>query len=173
MDKKKLINIIITIIVFLLIILVGAYGVITSDFSKIKKYDEPDSSRTKRSNAPISKEKKALAKQRYYTTKVESTGEGMMSLGDFTMNLSNNRILTTNISLKYRDKDDSWLSSGKTKKEMLQKSVVLRNSVINAMYSSEARSNNEKIKEAIREDLNRHLSNGEVEEIYFNKFIIQ
>jgi len=173
MDRKKLINIIVTVIIVLVILLVGAYGVMTSDFSKIKKYDEPDSTRTVRSNTPISKERKALAKQRYYTTKVQSTGDGIMSLGDFTMNLSNDRILTTNISLKYKDNDDSWLSSGKTKKEMLQKSVVLRNSVIDAMYTSEARTNNKRIKEAIRKDLNKHLSNGEVQEVYFNKFIIQ
>jgi len=173
MNKHKIIKGMIYALASLLIVAIGAYGVMTSDFSKIKKYDEKDNRVLTKNNTPISKEKQKLAKTRYYSTKVKVQNNGIITLGDFTMNLSGNKILTANISLKYKDNDDSWLSSGKTQKEILKKSDVLRSSVIHVMFDSTATTNSDKVKENIKNDINQYLSNGEVEEVYFNKFIIQ
>jgi len=155
----------------LIIFLIGiAYGINSSDFSKIKKYDEPDSN-TPKSSAPISKEKQRYAAARYYTTSVTVQDNGMISLGDFTMNLADGKVLTANISIKYADNSDSWFSSEESK--IVSKSSVLRSSVINAMHGSTARTNSSDVKDRIKDNLNSHLREGEVEAVYFNKFIVQ
>ena len=98
----------------------------------------------------------------------------MANLGDFSMNVNGGKILTANISLKYKDKpSSSFFSSNDTKAEIIQKGAILRSAVINAIHGSHTTANSDKIKDEIKHNLNQHLSEGEVEEVYFNKFIIQ
>ena len=153
----------------LILFLVGiAYGINSSDFSKIKKYDEPDSTPK---DVPISKEKQRYAAARNYSTAVKVQGNGMISLGDFTMNVADGKLLTANISVKYKDNTKSWFDGEES--DLVSKSSVLRNSVINAMHGSNAHTNSNDVKDKIRNNLNKHLSDGQVEAVYFNKFIIQ
>lgn len=173
----KVIKITTIIISIIIVVLVLAYGVSKSDFNNLKKYDEKDDSISQiRDNmlAP-SKEKIAISKERYYTTTVKIKKGNMANLGDFTMNISGNRKLTTNISLKFKEKKGySWLSGDSIEDEILDKAAVLRNVVINVISNNEnARVTNKKMKEEIVKSLNKYLTDGEIEEIYYNSFIIQ
>ena len=167
--KKILIRIAYTIGTIVILIWI-AYEVINSDFSKIKKYDEDD--KTPRKDMPISKEKQRYAAARYYTTAVEVKDNGMISLGDFTMSLSNGKVLTANISVQYKN-NSNWFAKAKEESDIVSKSGVLRNSVINAIHGTSASTNSQDVKDRIKQNLNQYLSDGEVEEVYFNKFIIQ
>jgi len=86
------------------------------------------------------------------------------------MNLADGKVLTANISVKYKS-SDSWFSSEES--DIVSKSGVLRNSVISAMHGSQAISNSVEVKNRIKRNLNQYLSEGKVEEVYFNEFIIQ
>ena len=166
-DINKLLKISAYIVVSVAILIGIAYSVVNSDFTKIKKYDEKDSKARK--DIPISKEKQRYAAAQYYSTAIKIQNNGMISLGDFTMNLTDGRVLTANISVKYNS-SKSWFSSEES--DIVSKSGVLRNSVINAMHGSSAITNNTEVKNRIKRNLNKYLSEGEVEEVYFNKFII-
>jgi len=154
-------------IIFLLGI---AYGIGQSDFTKIKKYDENKAAI--RSDMSISKSKQKFAKSRRYSNEVEVFSNGMVSLGDFIINIADSRKLVANISVKYSN-DEKWYDLSHESDEMQEKSIVLRNAVINALYGVTAETNSDKIKDKIKHNLNGYLSTGKVEEVYFNKFIIQ
>lgn len=154
-----------------LLLLIGiAYGVGQSDFTKIKKYDENKA--VKRNDMPISKSKQKFTKSRRYSNKVEVFSNGIVSLGDFMINIADSRKLIANISVKYNN-DEKWYDLSHESDEMQAKSIVLRNAVINALYGVTAETNSDKIKDKIKYNLNGYLSTGKVEEVYFNKFIIQ
>lgn len=164
---KTLIFIIITLIVLILI----AYGVSKSDFSNIKKYDEKDTS----PRSAISSMKDKIAKERYYTTKVRIKSGEMASLGDFTMNISGNRKLTANVSLKFKNNaSNSWIGGDNVEKEIISKGDILRSAVVHVISDSQnADISNSKMKREMVDTMNNYLSEGKIEEVYFNKFIIQ
>ncbi|MFT7005093.1 MAG: flagellar FliL protein [Sulfurimonas sp.] len=174
---NKIIRITIWVIITLLVVLLLAYGASKSDFNNLKKYDEQDNSlsniRAEMQNP--SKEKKKLAKDRYYTTTVKVQSSTMANLGDFTMNISGDRKLIANISLKYKsNKDSSWLGNNSAKEEIMNKGDVLRSAVISAISGSDnVKISNTRMKKNLVKNINKYLSDGEVEEVYFNKFIIQ
>lgn len=145
------------------------YGVSLSDFTKIRKYDEPEK---KHKEIPITKEKQQFAKAHNYNTKIKVQENGLINLGDFTMNLADNKMLIANISIKYRD-DSEWYSLSAEQENFSKKSSVLRNAVIRAMYKTTASTNDAVVKARIKNSLNSYLHDGEVEAVYFNKFIIQ
>jgi len=174
---QKAIRILIGIIVTLIVIMLLAYGVSKSDFSNIKKYDEKDNSISdirSRMKAP-SKLKVKIAEEKYYTTKVRIKEGGMANLGDFTVNISGNRRLTTNISLKFKEKKgNSWLSGNSVEDEIVAKGDVLRSAVINTISGSKNASvSNSLMKKELVNNINKYLADGEVEEVYFNRFIVQ
>ncbi|MDA3909245.1 MAG: flagellar basal body-associated FliL family protein [Sulfurimonas sp.] len=174
---EKVIRVFIGIIVALIVVLILAYGVSKSDFNNLKKYDEQDNSISDiRSRMQIpSEQKKQIAKERYYTTKVSIKEGSMASLGDFTMNIAGGRKLTANISLKFKEKKgNSWLSGNRVEDEIVAKGDVLRNAVINTISGNKNVSvaNNHMKKELVK-NINNYLADGEVEEVYFNRFIVQ
>ena len=62
----------------------------------------------------------------------------------------------------------------KYKEEILKKSVILRDAAINTMLgNSVATANSKKMRKALKDTLNEQLSDSEIEEVYFNQFIIQ
>ena len=170
----KIIKTLITIVASLIVLLLLAYGVSKSDFTKIKKYDEKDTSII-RSAAEPSSVKRSIAKERYYTTKVRIKDGGMANLGDFTLNISGDRKLTANISLKYKDsKGNSWMVGKSVEEEILDKGDILRSIVVNTISNNtNANVSNQRMKKELAEGMNDYLSNGEIEEVYFNEFIIQ
>jgi len=173
----KILRYIVTIIILLIIILLLIYGVSKSDFTNLKKYDEIGNgigNVRSEMHAP-SKEKLKFAKARYYTTKVKIKDGSMANLGDFTLNISDNRKLITNISLKFKDKkSNSWLSGDSVEDEILEKGDILRSVVINTFSGSQTISASDNLsKQELVKNINNNLSNGEVEEVYFNRFIVQ
>ncbi|EDZ62551.1 Flagellar basal body-associated protein FliL [Sulfurimonas gotlandica GD1] len=174
---QKVVKILIGIIVTLIVGMLLVYGVSKSDFSKIQKYDEKDNSISdvrSRMKGP-SEQKEKIAKERYYTTKVKIKEGSMASLGDFTVNISGNRKLTANISLKFKEKkSNSWLSGDSVEEEIIAKGDILRSAVIHTISGSKnATVANNLMKKELVNNINNHLSDGEVEEVYFNRFIIQ
>ena len=166
-----------TLIIFVsgaIILLLLAYGISQSDFSKIKKYDETDNSSPRSRMNVHSELKDNIAKERRYSTKIKIKEGDMASLGDFTINISGGQILTTNISLKYKNKkSNSFLNMDSVEDEILKKGTILRNSVITIIsHNKNATVANEKMKKELVENMNNYLSNGKIEEVYFNRFII-
>lgn len=170
-NRKKIIKNISVIIVLLIVILLLVLGVQTSKFSTLKKYEIDKFSKDIMSNS-------ITAPSRFSNdTQVTITGNNVINLGDFTFNISENKKLIANISLKYRAKNDdkNWLNSeDDIKKEILKKSAILRDATINAMMGKpKVAIKSEKMRKAIKNALNKKLFSAEVEEVYFNKFIIQ
>jgi flagellar FliL protein len=174
---NKVIKIFTIVTITIIVVLLLAYGVSQSNFNNLKKYDEKDNdlNSVRAQMLTPSKEKIAIAEERFYTTNVKIKKGDMASLGDFTMNISGNRKLTTNISLKFKEKKGiNWFGGDSVEDEILDKGVVLRNAVINVISNNEnARITNKKMKKEIVNSLNQYLSDGEIEEIYYNNFIIQ
>ncbi|WP_321778378.1 flagellar basal body-associated FliL family protein [Sulfurimonas sp.] len=171
---KKAIKTLILFVSGVIILLILAYGVSQSDFSKIKKYDEIDSSNPRARMNTHSDLKDQIAKERRYSIKPKIKNGNMASLGDFTMNISGGKILTTNISIKYKNNNsNNFLNMKSVEKEIIKKSAVLRDSVINVIsHSRNASVANRRMKKKMIENMNNYLSDGEIEDLYFNKFII-
>ncbi|MCF6340466.1 MAG: flagellar basal body-associated FliL family protein [Sulfurimonas sp.] len=170
MQRKKRIQIIKTVstIVFsIIVLLLLALGVKNSDFGNIKKYDNSGKS-------PRDMITKSISSS---GMQVSITNDEIANLGDFIFNIAGDRKLIANISLKYKSntKDNSWFGSkDDIKKEILKKSVILRDSTINTMLGNPiATANSEKMRKELSDTLNKNLSTGKVIEVYFNKFIIQ
>ena len=136
----------------------------------LKKFDEKD---TSIQGPSIMKQK--MAKELYYTTKVRIKTSGMANLGDFTLNVSQNRKLITNVSFKYKDrKSESWSLGRNIEDEIIDKGDVLRSVIINTISNTEnVHIDNRRIKRELVDTMNSYLSNSEVEEVYFNRFLIQ
>ena len=160
---KKLIIIVVALIVILALV----YGVLTSEFTNIKKYDEEDSVRTMLN--------KKLDKNKESQKTIQLKDGNMANLGDFTLNISGNRELTINISLKYKqNKENSWLSGNSVEDEIVKKGDILRSVVISTVSDSKYASvANQGMKKELVSSMNNYLSDGEIEEVYFNKFIIK
>jgi len=72
-------------------------------------------------------------------------------------------------TIKRRFGDDENIEN-----EIIKKSVFLRDAAINTMMgNTRAEANSEKIRRELKRELNKNLRCGEIEEVYFNKFIIQ
>ena len=169
-DLENLIKTAIKVVITLIILLLLAYGVSKSDFNNIKKYDEIDDS--KKIEIPSSKEKLKLAKKRRYSTKVSIGNDNMANLGDFELNIVGNKKLVMNMSMEFKNNQkSSWLSDN-VEDEIVKKGVVLRSAVIDTLsHYNNVNVNNNRMKEDLINNMNNYLSNGEIEEIYFNEYI--
>ncbi len=168
---EEFIKIAIKIVATLIVLLLLAYGISTSEFNNIKKYDESDDS--KRLEIPSSKEKLKFAKEKRYSTKVRVEGENMANLGDFEMNIVGNKKLVMNMSMEFKDtKKSIWPFSKGVKNEIVKKGVVLRSAVIDTLsHYNNIDVNNENMKEDLIDTMNNYLSDGEIKEVYFNEYI--
>ncbi|MDD3477201.1 MAG: flagellar basal body protein FliL, partial [Sulfurimonas sp.] len=104
---QKIILSIIWLTLAALLVLLIFYGVSTSDFKNLKKYNEEDygigNVRDNMHNP--SKKKQEFAKERFYTNRVTVKSSTMANLGDFTVNIAGDKKLILNISLKYKEKN--------------------------------------------------------------------
>ena len=166
---EKVIRTLISVVVALIVILLLIYGVSTSEFTNIKKYDQEDDVRT------MLNKKLSDKKQPSYKTEVKIQHGNMANLGDFTLTLSNNKQLITNISLKFKDKkSDSWFGGSLAEDEIIKRGDILRSAVIHTLSDDPSiNMSNKNMKRNLTNELNNYLSDGEIEEIYFNKFIIK
>jgi len=170
-DRIKIIKNSIIVVLSLIVILFLILGILSSDYTKLQKYNVDG---------------KSPRENIYNRTILSGLSNGMMvsigsdskaNLGDFVFNISGDRKLIANISVKYKpiENEDSWFSnSDEIKHEIIKKGVILRDATINTMLGySTANANNEKMREKLKETLNKTLTTCEIEEVYFNQFIIQ
>lgn len=153
-------------IIAIIMVLVIIPGVQESEFTKLKKYDE------EKALGEALKNKQTFANSRYYQMmgRLESSDAKIFRIGDFTVNVrgSNKQKLVMNISVQYSDSD---LPS-----ELQDKNPLVRNAIISvtsdAQYIKSMRGK-ELLKENIKKELNALLSEGEITDVYFNRFLIQ
>lgn len=171
-NRRKIIKNAVLAVFSLIIILLLILGMLNSNFTNIKKYDKDDT------NSRMSdSSKKASFYDQSSNMQVVIETDGVANLGDFVFSISTQKKLIANISFTYKSnkKDASWFDSdAKIKDEIVKKGTILRDATINTLLlNSSVAADNEEMREAIKESLNKNLSSGKVEEIYFNKFIIQ
>jgi len=166
---EKVVRILISIVIALIVILLLFYGILTSEFTNIKKYDEEDDVRT------MLNKKLSDKKQSSYKTKIKIQHGNMANLGDFTLSLSNNKQLSTNISLKFKDKkNENWYGGSLSEDELIKKGDILRSAVIHTLSDNpNINISNKIMRKNLTDELNNYLVDTEVEEVYFNKFIIR
>ncbi len=159
---KKTKNIIYIILTIIIVITLAIYGYMTSEFSKIKKYD----------NNIRDDIKSKIAKQRHYSTEAKIINDGILHLGHFEINIANNKKLIANISIKYNIPKSIWKNS-KAKKEMLKNGPVIRNIVIETILNKTSYEIiSYRVKNKIINNINPYLTNTKIEAIYFNEFIV-
>lgn len=170
-DRVKILKNTIIIIISLIVILSLVLGVLNSDFSKLKKYD------IKTTTSKVNFFERDASSSLNSAMQVSVISATEANLGDFVFNISGNEKLIANISIKYKpiNETDSWFeSSSNAKDEILKKGVILRDATIDAMLGySAANANSEKMRKKIKDRLNDNLSKLEVEEVYFNQYIVQ
>ena len=168
---KKIIKIMLTIILLLIGLLIIIIGIQQSDFSKIKKYDQKSSGGFAGLAASRDSDKTR------HDRSVRIQGDNMATLGDFNFNIAGDKTLIANITLKYKANEDraSWFESKKDiEAEILKKSILLRDAAINTMIGNDRASiDSKRLRRELKKNINKNLSCGEVEEVYFNKFLIQ
>jgi len=108
------------------------------------------------------------------TGRVEYKARDIFFLGDFTTNMASHdragKFVRVEVRLKMSDEDLA--------DELKEKNIVLRDAVIEAMSLKRfSQVSTQKGKVALKEDiktrLNGILAEGDVEEVYFTKFIVQ
>lgn len=170
--RKILINASYTVAALIMILLL-ILGIKSSDYTKLKKYDIEDKTLAE----SMSGYRTVVASVLRNGMQVTIGSDSRANLGDFVFNISGDKKLITNISIKYKSsgKRGSWFSDkNDMKEEILKKSVILRDSAINTMLGySMADANNEVMRNALKRTLNKNLEYSEIEEVYFNQFIIQ
>lgn len=162
-DKREILRKAIITIILIIIILLMILGIQSSDFSKLKKYDIEG------------KSSKISFGSRNSVIEVSIVSKNEVNLGDFVFNVLGDKKLIANISVIHKPKTD-MVSSDSAKHEFVKKGTLLRDATINAMLESrnfEMKVDNDRIKDNIKNKLNKNLENSTVEEVYFNKFIIQ
>ncbi|MCW8839122.1 MAG: flagellar basal body-associated FliL family protein [Thiovulaceae bacterium] len=160
--SEKIKNILILLIFIAILAVLGVYGFMTSDFSNLDKVR----------NGMDSKLKAKIAKKRYYNTDVSIKDDGVISLGDFEINIGNGHKLVANISAKY-DKPSGWGMSSGVDNELSSKGTLLRHAIIEAiMNKKETDVRSYRVKSAIIDSMNTHLSSTRIEDVYFNKLIV-
>lgn len=169
---KKIFKTII-ILIILALIAFGIYvGIKNSEFANLKNRDRSDTKSLRERMAEVFHS----GDKSYFTTKVTIKSDSVANLGDFEFNISDDRKLVANISLKYYgyNKESAFNDDDSIKKEILDKAVILRDTAINTMLgSTEARADNDRMRENLKNAINKNLKNGQVKDVYFNKFIIQ
>ncbi len=142
----------------LIILAIGLiiFGALQSDFAQ----------HYKKSDADTYKMKSKAAKKLYYDTSFKQSSENdeILSLGDFTVNLTSRKLITK-ISV-YTDED--------TIEMFMENQSVIRNDVINSIISIKGRAvNQDSISREIKNSLNSRFQQEKIKDVYFEKFLIQ
>lgn len=159
MNKNKIRMMAITGIIITMLVVLIAYAVTNSEFNlKTDKFGQ--------------KPKTGLGYVR--TGRVEYKARDMFFLGDFTTNMATNdragKFVRVEVRLKMSDTD--------MVDELKDKNIVLRDAVIEELslkHFSEISTEKGKLslKENLKTRLNSIVADGEIEEVYFTKFIVQ
>jgi len=158
---KKIIRI--TSIFSLLIIFIGIiyYAVSTSKFN-FEKADSPRSYKTKTS--------KGIGRD----VQVRSSNPTMVSLGSYTTNMSRNgkagKFVITELSARTDDEDASYELKDKN---ILVRDIIIKEMSLKTFSQISSPRGKEQLKNNIQSELNRILGEGNIEEVYFTKFLVQ
>ena len=143
-------------ILFILSIGIIIYGALQSDFAQ----------HYQKSDAEIYKMKSQYAKKLFYDTsfKRSEKNDEILSLGDFTVNLENHKLVTKISIATDEDTIDMFIDN----------QSVIRNDVINSIMSLKGRAvNQESISREVKKSLNSRFERDNVRDVYFEKFLIQ
>ena len=153
--KKMIITIIILIISIIIVVTISK-----SDFSNLKKYDKKDSF------DGTSSFKNKMSSNRYYSKEVTILSDTEANLGDFTVNIANNKKLISNISIKLKkNKNSDWFSDNSLEEEIIKKGVILRHTVIKNLTGKNINTNSKRIKKILKKKLNARITDGSIEEV--------
>ena len=148
------------------------FGIVVIMFFVVVAYAVSNSSFNFKGNTLKQKQKVGMGYVR--TGRVEYKARDVFFLGDFTTNMATNdragKFVRVEVRLKMSDED--------LVDELKDKNIVLRDAVIEAMSLkrfSQVSTQKGKIalKEDIKTSLNSILADGDIEEVYFTKFIVQ
>lgn len=141
-----------------------------SQFGEKKRYKENVFTSDK---TDMTKGKQKLAQSRRHDKTVRIISDTMASLGDFTFNSGGNTKIIANISLKFKKTKEGWFTAD-AKEEIKKRGTLLRSAVIDTMMDNHGvKSNDDRLKAQLIENINSNLSDATATEIYFNKFIVQ
>lgn len=122
----------------------------------------------------MTKEKQKFAQKLRHDAKVRVTSDTTASLGDFIFNSGGKTKIVANISIKFQNSKDDWFNSDSAKNEISKRGTLLRSAIIDTMMDNHGiKTNNDRIKTQLLENINYNLSDATATEIYFNKFIVQ
>lgn len=170
--SDKLIKFITITILLGLITTFVIFAVYPANYSAPKKYD--DNVFSSGSAVKMTKGKQKMAQKRRHNTKVSIINDDTASLGDFIFNSGGNTKIVANISLKFKNSKDGWFNGDDGKNEIIKRGVILRSAIIDTMMENHGlKTNNNRIKEKLLDNINYHLSDATATELYFNKFIVQ
>ena len=169
--KGKTIKISIILVILVILVTIGAFVINPSKYSNNKKYEKNIFGSSK---PTMTKAKQDFAQKRRHDTKVRIKSNTMASMGDFTFNSGGNTKIVANISLGFKNTEDSFFSSDDAKEEIKKRGVILRSVIIDTMMDNHGlRTNNDKIKSELLYNINSKLSDATATDIYFNQFIVQ
>jgi len=101
---------------------------------------------------------------------LESPQEGIYNLGEYQVNISSDKLLVLNLSIKCAQDSFHTLLSNKV---VIQNAVIDAFSIYGGIHFPNTTSGKENIKKKITQNIYESLGYPLVEEVYFNKFIIQ
>ena len=170
--SNKSVKIITFAIIFGVLAAIVIFAVYPAKYSAPKKYNE--SMFSQGSAVKMTKGKQKMARRRRHDTKVRILNDNTASMGDFIFNSGGNTKIVANISLKFKNSKDGWLNSSEGKEEIVKRGVILRSAIIDTMMDNHGlKTNDDRIKAKLLDNINYHLSDATATEIYFNKFIVQ
>lgn len=167
---KKIFKRTVILIILILVVYSIYIGLRDSEFANIKKYNTNGKSPREIMADFLSSDSEN------YSTRVTIKSDTVANLGDFEFNIAGDKKLIANISLKYYsyNKESRFNDDNSIKKEILNKAIILRDTAINTMLgSTKVRADSDRMRKDLKDAINKNLKNGQVKEVYFNKFIIQ
>ncbi|MFC2074579.1 flagellar basal body-associated protein FliL [Campylobacterota bacterium] len=101
---------------------------------------------------------------------VESKEEHIYNIGDYDVNVDNTHHLRFNVSIKCQNDSLGTLLENKI---IIQNAVIETFSIYGNNYRPNTSNGKDKIKNKIKQNIDKYLDHPLVTEVYFNKFLIQ
>ncbi len=101
---------------------------------------------------------------------VESKEEHIYNIGDYDVNIDNTHHLRFNVSIKCLDESLNTLLENKI---LIQNAVIETFSIYGNNYRPNTVDGKNKIKNKIKQNIDKYLDHPLVAEVYFNKFLIR
>ena len=159
MDTRKILKILLYVILSFVLIAILIYLSLDSNFAKANNKND-------RASDAGYKMKVKYYKEVYNSTKFKRnvSNENILSLGHFTVNVNNNKLI---LKVSIETEED-------TIDKIMNTQSVIRNDVIDSVTNLKSLNINQgNISKAIKNALNNRLRRDVIKEVYFEEFIIQ